>query len=106
MIINLSSIRVKITQGAINHSYLNIHGFQKFFPADAFGKSNKDGSGIEIILKVSGLPQRIYTDIDSDKIIRRRGWFREFIRIHNIKAGDYVFIEKTGDREYKVSPAK
>lgn len=98
---------IKLTQGNINNSHLYLSSVIEFFPKNSIGGPNEDSEG-ELKLEVhSGIEQPVLTDIAGDKkIFRKRGWVREFFEVHDLKAGDRVIIERTGEHRYHVYPLR
>lgn len=102
-----NQISVILTQGAINHSYINIVPFVDFFPDDTVGASNKsEGEGRYIRLHVSGFTEIIETDIAERMFIRKRGWVSDLIEKYGLKSGDQVVFERLSAYEYRVHPKK
>jgi hypothetical protein len=85
--------------------YLNVFDFLELFPLDTVSKA--DGSpGIPIKLHTD-LGFSIESDVDRSKMqLRNRsklhGWTR-FTSEHNLRVGDTIRIEKTGERDFSVS---
>jgi len=96
---------IRLTEGAINNSYIGLREHKDFFPRDSIGASGKKkGKGKPLRLYVAGIAEAIDTDIAGDKMFFRwRGWSR-FFDLHKLHAGDKVVIEKVSDYEYKVYP--
>lgn len=102
-----NQISVVLTQGAINHSYINIVPFVDFFPDDTVGASNKsEGEGRHIRLHVSGSSEIIETDIAERMFIRKRGWVSDLIKKYDLKPGDQIVFERLSAYEYRVHPEK
>ena len=102
-----SRIVVLVTKGGLTHSYLGVGKHQKFFPSDSFGSSNKSkGMGKALCLHVAGIEKDIMTDIVRDKMFfRQRAWCGQFFKIHGLKAGDKIIIEKINEYEFIVFPS-
>ena len=98
---------IELTQGNINNSHLYLSSVIEFFPVAAVGGPNEDFAG-ELKLEIhSGIEQPVQTDIAGDKkIFRKRSWVREFFEVHDMKAGDKVIIEKTGENRYHIFPVR
>ncbi len=103
---------IQVTAGNIAHSHLSIAGHSDFFPEDAFGPSScRQGSGNPIYLDLDGLDKRIETDIPVEGESRRvrkfrdRTWARDFFKHHDVKPGDWVSLERRGERVYRVALA-
>jgi DNA polymerase-3 subunit epsilon len=94
------------------HLYLT--GHVDFFPADCYGPSSeKEGTGKMLRLDVQGLTEPVYTDIPTEagsgkprRFFRKRGWVREFFKLHKIGPGDTVAIEREGTHHYSIQPER
>lgn len=98
----LNVTREFITQGNIRvGKYIN-----GFIPTDAVGSHNrKNGKGRNIALQLSGTQRVIKTDIPEDKkIFRLRAPIREFVKHHNLKQNDKVYLEKIDKRVFRLRP--
>lgn len=91
-----------ITQGNIRVGK-HINGF---IPIDVIGPSSqKNGKGKEITLLLSGLDTEIQTDVPADKkIFRQRQYIKEFVKFHNLKERDQVYLEKIDYRVFRLRP--
>ncbi len=99
--------RIRLTQGAIDNSYLNLHGHLDFFPPNSLGGSNRDEAGQLVTFHVAGLAEPIQTDIDETKrAVRSRGWVQEFVKAHKLRPGDVVALERLSEREYRIFPVR
>ncbi len=104
---------IQLTSAAHKHGNLNIRPCGKdFFPTDIFGgPSKKAGLGVQITLKVEGLPEPVKTDIPIDNktgkprwIFRKRKWVKEFVHCYKLRAGNTVIIERLAKRIYEIRP--
>jgi len=71
---------IDLTAAAHRHGNLNIRTCgEDFFPKSIFGPASKrEGVYAQILLKVDGFPDPIFTDIPRDKNLQRPRWiFRE-----------------------------
>ena len=101
-----------VNDANIRESHLYLTGHADFFPADCFGPaSRKTGLGKLLTLQIAGLREAVLTDIPTDartgkprRFFRCRGWVREFFKIHGIRHGDTVAVERLGSHRYRVSP--
>jgi len=109
----MDSHLIKLTSAARNYGNLNISVCgRQFFPDDVFGgPSKKDGVGSQITITAEGLPYPIFTDIPVERksnrprwIFRKRTWVKDFVKVHNLRAGDIVIIERIAPRKYLVKP--
>ena len=109
----MESRTIQLTEAAKKHGNLNIRACGKdFFPLDVFGGSSKKaGLGTPITLRVEGLPEPIKTDIPTDKktehprwIFRERAWTKKFVKVHNLKAGDTIVINRVANQKYVIKP--
>ena len=109
----MESRTIQLTEAAKKHGNLNIRACGKdFFPLDVFGGSSKKaGLGTSITLRVEGLPEPIKTDIPTDKktehprwIFRERAWTKKFVKVHNLKAGDTIVINRVSNQKYVIKP--
>lgn len=85
--------------------YLNVFDFLELFPLDAV--STSEGANGQPVKLFTDLGFTIETDIDRSKMqLRNRsklhGWTR-FTTEHELREGDTIRIEKTGEREYSLS---
>lgn len=99
------SVSVKLTEGNIKNNHIYLASIIDFFPKDAIGGSNKSSLG-KVILDINyGEGISVKTDIDgSKKIFRARSWVAQFIETNNLRAGDFVGLEKTGNNMFKIYP--
>ena len=106
---------IQLTSAAHNHGNLNIRPCGKeFFPKGIFGGSSRNaGLGVQITLKVDGLPNPIKTDIPTDKstgrprwIFRERKWVKEFVRCHKLVKGNQITIRRIDELTYSIDPGK
>jgi len=109
----MDSRLIKLTSAAPNYGNLNISGCGKgFFPEDVFGgSSKKSGVGSQITITAEGLPYPIFTDIPVERksnrprwIFRKRSWVKDFVKVHNLKVGDTIMIDRVAHRKYLVKP--
>jgi len=104
---------IELTAATHKYGNLNIRTCGKeFFPEDVFGGSSKKaGLGTPITLSVEGLPEPIKTDIPTDNktehprwIFRERAWTKKFVKVHNLKAGDTIVINRVANQKYVITP--
>jgi DNA (cytosine-5)-methyltransferase 1 len=103
---------ISVTEGNVRHHHLYLNGHVDFFPPECLGEANrKSGTGKELTLRVDGLPEEIRTDISRHGrgksfhgFFRKRGWVRRFFQKHDLRAGDVVAIERTGEYSYRLYP--
>ena len=102
-----SRIVVLVTKGGLASSYLGVGKHRNFFPPDSFGTSNiSKGMGKTLCLHVAGIEKDIMTDIARDKLFfRKRSWCGQFFKIHGLKVGDEIIIEKINEYEFNVFPS-
>ena len=94
----------EIKQGNINHSHIYLRGFFEKFPADAIGGSNLALAAQREIAVDWGGAAVIMTDLDGQKkFFRKRGWIREFVEWHGVRAGDMVTVEEVAPYSYRVA---
>jgi DNA (cytosine-5)-methyltransferase 1 len=106
--------RITLTSSALAHGRLNLRSCgREFFPDESFGKpSRSDGEGKPLRLNVEGFSETVETDLPTDRagrprwFFRARGWVREFVRIHQLSAGDKILLTRTGAREYRLIPER
>jgi hypothetical protein len=98
------SVTIKLTDGNLNHSYIRVSKYTHLFPKETFGGRNKkEGVGKPITLYVDGLSEPVKTDIDGRHVFfRDRKWARKFFKIHHLKPGDKIVIERIAEYEYRV----
>jgi DNA (cytosine-5)-methyltransferase 1 len=75
-------------------------------PGDVLGSPNrKNGRGTDIELVLSGLNRIVETDVPQDKkIFRHRVEIREFVRHHNLRPGDRIYLERINGRQFRIRP--
>ncbi len=104
---------IDLTAAAHRHGNLNIRTCgEDFFPKSIFGPASKrEGVYAQILLKVDGFPDPIFTDIPRDKdsqrprwIFRERSWFKAFVRQHRLSPGDTVTIYRIDEHNYFITP--
>ncbi len=104
---------IKLTPAAPKYGNLNISSCGKgFFPPDIFGgSSEKAGLGVQIILKVEGLPNPIKTDIPTDNqtgkprwLFRERAWAKKFVKLNNLRDYDEIIINRISPYRYAIKP--
>ena len=99
------SIVVALTEGAARRHYMLIRGHEAFFPADAFGGSTKSDGGRSITLHFSGTNETVETDITNWQGFRCRAPIGRFFVFHDVKGGDHISVERTGERAYRLRPS-
>lgn len=100
---------LRVTAGNLRNNHLSVREHLDFFPADTLGPSKKptDLNGHSISLQLAGLNTAVRTDIAADKgIFRERRWVGRFFKQHSIRSGDLLALERTGDRDYRLSVAR
>lgn len=105
---------IQITEANVRQSHIYLNGALGLFPRDSFGASSKKkGLGRAVQLDVEGFAHPILTDIPRDAktgrprgIFRKRSWVAEFFRLHGIRGGETVAIEKTAERRYAIRPER
>lgn len=100
---------LRVTVGNLRNNNISVRGHLDFFPADALGPSKKpaDVNGHAIGLQLAGFDTTVKTDIAADKgIFRERRWVRRFFKQHSIRSGDLLALERIGDHDYRLSPAR
>lgn len=104
---------IQLTEATHKYGNINIRPCGKdFFPSDVFGgSSRKAGLGKLITLRVVGLSEPIKTDIPTDKksghprwMFRERAWAKEFVKLHNLKEGDTIVVNRIAPRKYLIIP--
>jgi len=109
----MESREIKLTKATHKYGNLNIRTCGKdFFPPDVFGGSSKKaGLGKLITLRVVGLSEAIKTDIPTDKksghprwMFRERAWTKKFVKLHNLKVGDTIVINRVATQRYVIKP--
>ena len=103
---------VSINGANLRNNHIYFSGHHDFFPKDSYGaSSSKEGTGHLLTIDVDGLADLIQTDIATRgkngsprSFFRKRGWVRKFFAKHEIREGDVVAIERTGDFSYRIYP--
>jgi hypothetical protein len=103
---NEPSILLDVTDGAARRHYIVIRGHEAFFPADAFGGSSKSEAGQTVSLHFAGTNETVETDITDWQGFRARSPIGRFFTFHDIKGGEQLTVERVGDREYRLEPAR
>lgn len=100
-------VKIEHAQGNINNDHLYLSSVIEFFPKSSIGGSSVESQAKNLLEVHSGIGPSVLTDIAGDKkIFRKRSWVGEFFRVHELKAGDCVVIEHTGNHRYHVYPAR
>jgi len=101
--------RIQITGANLTHGHINIGGHYDFFPQDSLGAPRKKvRRGVPILIELEGMNGVIESDIGTDaktgkprRQLRNRTW-KTFYAHQNIKAGDWVCLERLSERRYRV----
>lgn len=99
-----------VSEANIRQSHLYLSGLADLFPRDSLGPaSSRQGTGRLLRLDVEGISGPVLTDIPTDAktgksrgFFRRRSWVREFFRLHGVRPGDHIAIERKGDHHYSI----
>lgn len=103
---------IRVTAGNLRNSHIYVTGHLDFFPPDAFGSSRRSAGSARnsILIELDGLNKTVQTDIACEaktgkprRHFRGRAPFREFFQYHGIRPGDSLELERTGDRQYRLS---
>jgi hypothetical protein len=101
---------LQVTAGNIRHHHVYVNGHYDFFPPDCIGGTKRAADSKTIDIRLDGLDQTIRTDIGRDAktgkprgFFRARGWVRPFFEHHEVKAGDYLALERLSERSYRLS---
>lgn len=98
---------ITLTQGNINNNHLYLTEIMSLFPINAIGGPNEAERADQLLEVHFGTGNPVVTDIANDKkIFRSRAWLAEFFRTHELKAGDKVVIERTGEARFHVYPCR
>jgi DNA (cytosine-5)-methyltransferase 1 len=100
---------LRVTAGNLRNNHISVRDHLDFFPADALGPSKKptDINGHAIGLQLTGFDTTVKTDIAASKgIFRERRWVGRFFKQHSIRSGDLLALERVGERNYRLSPAR
>ena len=94
--------RTRLTPGNIGNHHIYLRECSSIFPADCIGGGNKNEAGIPVSVKFE--PGGIVdTDVDGKKwIFRDRKAVRAFLEGSAAEAGDWVVVERVGDRSFEV----
>jgi len=104
---------IEITPAAHKHGNLNLSACGKgFFPPDVFGASSREaGLGEQITLEVDGLRTPVRTDIPRERktgkprwIFRQRAWVKKFVKLHNLRPGDKILVNRIASNRYLIRP--
>ena len=98
---------IQLTQGNLNNNHLYLASILELFPASAVGGTSDAARASRLLEVHSGIGEPVFTDIAGDKkIFRKRTWVGEFFAAHELKAGDFVVVERTGPHRYHVYPKR
>ena len=98
---------IELTQGNLNNDHLYLTNIMELFSATSIGGSSDLERASQLLEVHSGIGEPVVTDIAGDKnIFRKRGWVGEFFATHQLKAGDFVVVERTGPHRYHVYPKR
>lgn len=98
---------IELTQGNLNNDHLYLASIMELFPSASVGGSSDAERASQFLEIHSGIGEPVVTDIAGDKkIFRKRAWVGEFFATHQLKAGDSVVIERTGQHRYHVYPRR
>jgi hypothetical protein len=98
---------ITLTQGNLNNDHLYLTEIMSLFPSSSVGGSSEADQAKQLLEVHSGIGTPVQTDIAGDKkIFRKRAWVGEFFRTHELKAGDKVVVERTGEYRYHVYPIR
>ena len=100
--------RIQITGANLRYGHINIGGHYDFFPRDSRGASRKEvRQGVPILIELEGMNGVIKSDIGTEaktgkprRQLRNRTW-KTFYTHQNIKAGDWVCLERLSERRYR-----
>ena len=110
---NNMTILVSISGSNMRNKFMYLTARPGFFPSECYGPSNREtGHGRALTLDVKGLAEPVKTDLcPRGKAGTRRCFFRNqgrwlgnFFRINEIRDGDVIAVEKTGEFTYQVYP--
>jgi len=88
--------KIKLTSGNIRNNYIRIRQFNGLIPGDI------KTCDYEILLELEGVGQ-VKTRIDKRKgILAERKALRHFFRVHGLKPGDEIGLEKIGEKHFQV----
>lgn len=98
---------IELTQGNLNNNHLYLSSIMELFPATSIGGSSEVEHAPQWLEVHSGIGEPVVTDIAGDKkIFRKRAWVGEFFTAHQLKAGDFVVVERTGPYRYHIYPKR
>jgi DNA (cytosine-5)-methyltransferase 1 len=106
---------LRVTPGNIRNSHLYVRDHYDFFPADCVGPSRKSSNGIchDIELVLDGLSEVVKTDIGASAktgkprgFFRGRQWVRRFFKLHEVRAGDLLALDRLEPKRYRLSMAR
>ena len=103
---------IELSEAAHKYGNLNIRscGLQ-FFPAGILGGSTRKRRGALITINAEGIAEPIETDIPTEKdtgkprwLFRKRGWVKKFVKLHNLRPGDKIVINRIAPHTYVIKP--
>lgn len=98
---------VILSQGNINNNHFYLRPIMDFFPKESIGGSNKQQIASHLLSVKFGDSLPVTTDIAGDKkMFRCRGAMGDFLKTHNMKAGDAVIITKVDAFTFQVEKAR
>lgn len=103
---------ISITGGNLRNGHIYLSGHHDFFPAESYGGPAHSAPARRLLeLSIEGLGEPVETDIARNgsngkprNFFRKRGWVRRFFKKHDIREGDVVALEKTGEFSYRIYP--
>ena len=94
--------RIQLTQGNIGNQHIYLRGCSSILPADCVGGGNKEKAGRPVRVKFEP-GGTVDTDVDGKKwFFRERKAVRAFLEGSAAEAGDWVIVERVGDRSFEV----
>ncbi len=95
----------EITDGCVKNNYLLLTELRAMFPHDVIGGPNKNEAAAKTVRVVWG-GEPVDTDLAPDGQFRSRGWVGEFFRLHQLRVGDRVVVERVAPYVFHVYPVR
>jgi hypothetical protein len=95
----------EITDGCVKNDYLLLTDLRPMFPPDVVGGTNRQEAAARTV-RVHWGGESVDTDLAPDGQFRSRAWVGEFFRLHRLRAGDRVVVERVAPYVFHVYPVR
>ena len=98
---------VKLTAANFRNQSLYLADIIQMFPESAVGGSSRHSQAYKLVEIHYGGDKAELTDLAGDKKqFRKRKWIGAFLKMHKLKRGNNVVIERTGSNRYHIYPQR